>query len=266
LSAGLAVLLLALLSGCGQSGGAPPANNGTPSGATAGPAGTSAPQHKSAAELASKWDGLTPLPSAPPPPATKPVNTDVALPPVVSRVPTTNKVVFLTFDDGTTKDPEFVRFVSDYQLPVTAFLTNNNIKDNYGYFRQLQAAGAVIEDHTLTHPDFSVSSAARQRSEVCGQADLLREQYGQRPDLLRPPYGKLARDTPAVAKSCGMKAIVLWSATMPGHLLRYQHGSSLQPGEIILLHFRPKLVFDVINLLKDVQRQGYTVARLTDYV
>ncbi len=263
--------VLALAAGCaGASGGPAPAKSSAPSGAQGQSPGqggaTTATPPKSAAALASKWDGLTPLPPPPAPPAVKPVQTGGATPPVVSRIPTPEKVVFLTFDDGMTKDPAFIQFVADYRLPITTFLTNNDIKDDYGYFRKLAAAGAAVEDHTLTHPDFHKLGAAGQRQEICGQADILTQQYGSRPDLFRPPYGNLGKDTPAVAKACGMKAIMLWTATMPGHALRYQQGDRLRPGDIILLHFRPKLVFDLIILLKEVRRQGFTVARLTDYV
>ena len=119
--------------------------------------------YRARAAAAKRW-GLKQVPLAPPaPPATKPMITarrgfevdhqeDWNLPPVFTTIPTKDKVVFLTIDDGAEKDPAFLRMMSDLKIPYTAFLSNYLIKDDYGYFRKMQASGVTLNNHTLHHP------------------------------------------------------------------------------------------------------------------
>ncbi|HEY6791840.1 MAG TPA: hypothetical protein VI365_31445, partial [Trebonia sp.] len=59
------------------------------------------------AELLSQRYGLKPFAPAPRPPAVKPVTLSASDPTVFSSVPTTDKVVFITIDDGLEKEPGF---------------------------------------------------------------------------------------------------------------------------------------------------------------
>ncbi|MFF4401165.1 hypothetical protein [Streptomyces sp. NPDC001480] len=73
------------------------------------------------------WGLRTPLAPAPNPPARVPLRRraprrrGASLPPVVDRVPTPDKVVFLIYDDTAEKAPRFVDMVRELRLPVTAF-------------------------------------------------------------------------------------------------------------------------------------------------
>src|SRR5574337_1373189 len=108
---------------------------------------------------------------------------------VVFRIPTTQPVIFIGIDDGWIKTPQNLQWLTSHHLPFSLFLTNNGIKDNYGYFKQLQDAGMDIEDHTLSHGDLTKMTAAQQQNEICHAADIYQSVYGRRPTLFRPPYG-----------------------------------------------------------------------------
>lgn len=223
-----------------------------------------------------KW-GVPLLRTPPRPPAMKTVRMSGGELPVISRVPTTQKVVFLTFDDGVAKDPQFVRMMTDLRLPFTMFLTDDFIKDDYGYFTPLNELGNSIENHTLTHPDLRLKTPAEQRQEICGQQDRLTAEYGTRPGLFRPPYGVFTAETRVAAQSCGgLRAVVLWRETMMIKSVVFPRGSGrhFRPGDIVLLHFRTPaqlkgeetLTQMTAILLREIARQGYTVGRLEDYV
>ncbi|WP_308440267.1 polysaccharide deacetylase family protein [Streptomyces mashuensis] len=194
---------------------------------------------------------------------------------MIRRVPTKDKVVFITIDDGAEKDPEFVRMARELKLPFTMFLTDSVARTGrgYGYFDELRTLGNGVQNHTLTHPNLRTLSADAQRHEICGQQDQLAKRYGSRPPLFRPPYGNYDDRTLAAAGSCGVRAVVLWEATMQINDMRYAEGDGLRPGDIILAHFRgpaelkgTTMTRMVVNMLRSIQRQGYTVARLEDYV
>ncbi|AOR30895.1 polysaccharide/chitin/xylan deacetylase [Streptomyces fodineus] len=221
-----------------------------------------------------KW-GLTPLPAAPMPPADKPVKLSATGPvPVFTHIPTTQKVVFITIDDGQEKDPRFIEMMRDLKIPITMFLMNDVIKSDYGYFRQLQALGNHIQNHTLHHPVMSTLPLARQKEEVCGDQKILTKEYGTAPLLFRPPYGAYNTNTKTAVAECGPRAIVWWRESMQIRNLQYQiPGKKLHPGDIILAHFRgpselkgATMTQMFSSLLKRIQEQGFAVARLEDYI
>ncbi|MEU4861486.1 polysaccharide deacetylase family protein, partial [Kitasatospora aureofaciens] len=247
--------------------------DGTPAAAATAPG--AAPAEGDAAAWA-KWN-LKPLTPAPAPPADKPIKLERSgTVPVFSDVKTTDKVVFITIDDGAEKDPKFVEMLTDLKVPITMFLTKDIVKNDYGYFKPLQALGNHIQNHTVTHPVMSKLSPEKQKSEVCEDQAALTQQYGTAPLLFRPPFGDGA-NTPTLNNSvqqCGPRAIVLWRESMQIHDMQYQAGDKkLKPGDIILAHFRgPKelkgatMTQMFADLLARIQEQGFSVARLDDYI
>ena len=149
-----------------------------------------------------------------PPPAARPARRAPALLPVVDRVPTRDKVVFLTYDDGAERDPRFVDMVRELRLPVSMFLTDSVVGPGYGHFARLRAVGAAVQNHTLDHTALRGLPYAGQRAEICGQQNKLKSRFGVRPRLFRPPYGAYDTTTLRAAADCGITAVVLWRASM----------------------------------------------------
>ncbi len=229
------------------------------------------------AELISRrYPGLKPVAPAPPSPAVKPVTLSAADPTVFSRVPLTDKVVFVTIDDGIEKDPSFIQMVRDFQVPVTISLADVLIRDDYAYFEQLHETGYVsIQNHTVTHPlDMPALSAARQLDEIAGQQQKLNREYGVTPYIFRPPGGNYDETTIASASQAGLQGLMLWKEAMQITDMQYQASAHrLSPGDIILCHFRgpaqlkgESMVHMMIHLYRRIQAQGFTVADITKYV
>lgn len=271
-----------LVSGCGGSAGAEPsaARPSAPATASAedkGPAEGGAPAPDRAAEASAayrKW-GLKPFAAPPAPPKVKPVQRRTGGPvPVISEIPTKDRIVFITIDDGAEKDPEFVTMMEELKVPVTMFLTDSAIRTDYPYFARLGALGNGFANHTLTHPNLRTLGRAAQSREICGQQTKLEKEYGTKPRLFRPPFGNWNEDTRAAAGECGVDAIVLWRESMQIKNMQYQRADKkLHPGDIILAHFRgpaelkgTTMTRMTANMLRHIQEQGFTVARLEDYV
>jgi peptidoglycan/xylan/chitin deacetylase (PgdA/CDA1 family) len=188
------------------------------------------------------------------------------LPPVVHRIRTTDKVVFLTIDDGWTKDAALPALLKAWGVPVTVFATNDAIKDDLPYLRTLRAAGATVQNHTLTHADLRKGSRSSAEREICGASDAYARDFGERPWLFRPPFGSYDDATVQAAKACGIGYVVLWDVSQPGRWLRYADGSALRPGDIVLLHFVPHLSEYLAHTLRVIKAAGLTVGRLEDYL
>ncbi|GGO83545.1 polysaccharide deacetylase family protein [Wenjunlia tyrosinilytica] len=226
------------------------------------------------------WGLDRPVRLAPFPPAVKPAVENIAgkaggpgLPPVVGRVGTKDRVVFLTIDDGTEKDRKFLSLLRDLQVPVSAFLTHDEAKNDYGYFRRLQRLGDGVHNHTITHPDLEELSYRRQRQEICRQQENLRRELGVTPRLFRPPYGNFDRKTLRAAKACGIEVVVMWGLEAWADRIDWQEENRrLRPGDIILTHFRGPAEWDgTMNdmarvVLGAIAEQGFAVGRLEDYL
>ncbi|WP_079078895.1 polysaccharide deacetylase family protein [Streptomyces sp. DSM 15324] len=294
LRGGIALLVLtAIVAGCAEGGDR---EGGAP--APGQQAGEAAPPvralHSYAERLraeqtarvaaARRW-GLKQVPlTPPPPPARKPRITtrdgfevrgheELGLPPVFTSVPTRDRVVFLTIDDGAEKDPRFLRMMSELRIPYTAFLSDYLISDDYPYFKKMQAAGVTLNNHTLHHPSLRGLSYRRQKHEICGMQTVLGERYGRRPVLFRPPYGTYDRDTLVAAKACGVRYAPLWDEEVFVDHWEYREGDrDLHPGDIVLSHFRGRGEWQgtmpdmVRRFLNKVTAEGYAVARLEDYL
>ncbi|MFE2276120.1 polysaccharide deacetylase family protein [Streptomyces sp. NPDC059454] len=291
---GLAVLALAsIASGCGPGGGG---------GAQVEPAGGQQPlkapparaldayatrlraAHTARVAAAKRW-GLKRVPlTAPPPPAKKPRITTrdgfevdghhrLELPPVFTTVPTDEKILFLTIDDGAEKDPAFLRMMSELKIPYSAFLSDYLVKEDYGYFKEMQDRGVALHNHTLRHPYLPDLSYARQKREICGMQRVIEERYGERPVLFRPPFGNYDRATLRAAKACGITHVPLWNEEVFADHWEYREWDrDLHPGDIVLSHFRGRedwkgTMPDMIRRFLDkATAEGYAVARLEDYL
>ncbi|MFM9373452.1 polysaccharide deacetylase family protein [Streptomyces sp. Da 82-17] len=217
---------------------------------------------------------LLPAPSPPREKPRLPRPDGTAVAPSVDRVPTRDRVVFLTIDDGIAKDPEFARLMRQLRVPFSMFLTDSMAGDDYAYFERLRHGGNRVQNHTLTHPSLTGLPYARQRAEICGQQDRLKREFGQSPTLFRPPRGHFDATTLRAVADCGLRASVMWGVNMQPDGLRYDHGGDrLRPGEIVLFHFFPAdrlggrtLTELTVELLRTITDQGYAVARIEDYL
>lgn len=296
----VALLGAALACGCGQDPPAPDHHShrsaaGGGGRAAAGPAPQAAPvgallayaehlkrRQAQRVAVARKW-GLADVPLvAPAPPAEKPRITSRAgfevddgdeLPQVFTTVPTKERIVFLTIDDGAEKDPHLLRMMDELKIPYSAFLSDFLASEDYGYFAAMQKRGVTLNNHTLTHPYLPGLSYAQQKEEICGQQDRMEKHFGKRPVLFRPPYGNYNRDTLVIAKSCGIRAVPLWAEeAFPDHVDWREWDRDLHPGDIILTHFQGReqwkgTMADMVRtVMKVITDKGYAVARLEDYV
>ncbi|MER5599510.1 polysaccharide deacetylase family protein [Streptomyces sp. NPDC002265] len=217
------------------------------------------------------WGLSAPLAQAPRRAARPLTATAPGLPTVVDRVRTHDRVVFLTYDDGAERDPRFVDMVRELRLPVSMFLTDSVAGPGYGHFARLRSVGASLQNHTLDHPSLRGLPYVGQRAEICGQQEKLRTRFGLRPRLLRPPYGTYDHATLRAAARCGISTLVLWRVSMGAAGLTYTRGSHrLLPGDIVAVGPDetpgPTLRKRTTHLLRRIQEQGLTVARLEDYV
>jgi peptidoglycan/xylan/chitin deacetylase (PgdA/CDA1 family) len=256
--------------GAGSGGGVPisePIVNHSPSASPSASASPSSPKPKPSATPSRKPLGIPKF--GPPPPPQKISLGSGPMVPWISRIPTNQKVAFITIDDGWVKNPDLIKTIRDANVPVTLFLSSNAIRSDPSYFRKILDVGrnrVFIESHTMTHTKMVGMSLEAQKQEICGSADHLKALYGRRPVLFRPPFGEKDDNTLLAAKECGMKAAFFWRETIDNGVVRYQVGSTVRPGDILLMHFRERGVDDFIAALHAIKNAGLTPALLESYI
>ncbi|GAB3956742.1 hypothetical protein GCM10027614_69920 [Micromonospora vulcania] len=84
-------------------------------------------------------------------------------------------------------------FIREAHIPVTMFLNSPAATEYTDYFRQIEAAGGVVENHTINHNSLKGRSYSYQKHEICGSADKLESLFGKRSTLFRPRSASATR-------------------------------------------------------------------------
>lgn len=187
------------------------------------------------------------------------------LPQVVYSVPTKDPVVFITIDDGITRNRSALRRAERNNWPVTSFLTSWTFKTDPGYFARVSRR-ATVENHTVSHARLDRSST-NVRKEVCAAQRRIKKAFGARPTMLRPPYGygPANKRMRSIARDCGITHIVMWNAVVSGGKLS-RPGGELRAGDIVLLHYTANLDRDLARVERELKRSGLRAANLADYL
>lgn len=200
-------------------------------------------------------------------PAAVAASRGVGLPPVVSHVPTSEKVVFITIDDGWVHDPAVAQTLVGQRVPASLFLLPGATSYDTQYFTGLVAQGRSVnvENHTVNHPDLTTLDAAGKDAEVCGAGEQVAATFGREPKLLRPPFGAVNDDVRLAAKACGVKALITWTHdfTTWGET---PATPQLKAGDIVLLHFTPTLGADLKRALDAAKAAGLKPAALMPHL
>ena len=184
------------------------------------------------------------------------------------KVPTTDKVLYLTFDDGPI--PEVTPWVLDqldqYQAKATFFCVGDNVRKHPEVFSQVMLGGHSVGSHTFHHLNGWGTENIPYFHNVRRGANLVHS------DLFRPPYGRLK---PKQAQFLQRHyQIVMWdvlSGDFDPQLSREQCLENVlqnsQKGSIIVFHdslkAEDKLTYVLPKVLKHFSDLGYRFERLT---
>jgi peptidoglycan/xylan/chitin deacetylase (PgdA/CDA1 family) len=201
-------------------------------------------------------------------PVTVPARSPVSVPAVsVARLycfaRPAGRAIYITIDDGWTPSADVLALMHTTYLPITAFLIADAAREHLSYWRAFAAAGGLIGDHTVSHPDLTKLTLGRAATQWAQDKTLLGRWLGQTPDVGRPPYGAFDAAVEVAAARGRLAALAGWSATMSGDRIQTWDGKPLSPGEIVLLHWVPGLGHQLTVLLAAIRAQHLNPAPLT---
>ena len=136
---------------------------------------------------------------------------EIFFPKYLWRIKTTEKRIFLTFDDGPI--PEVTDWVLDqlrqYNAKATFFVVGENVTKNPGIFRRIMADGHAVGNHTYNHLKGWKTHSGAYLANFIKCENEIQGSYAESKLLFRPPYGQLKRrQATEILKT---HEIVMWS-------------------------------------------------------
>ena len=132
----------------------------------------------------------------------------------VRSIPTTEKIAALTFDDGPNEPytGQILDILSETGTKATFFLVGASAVQFPGTVQRIIREGHVAGNHTQSHARLSVVTPEQVGVEIERGADVIEVLTGERPRLMRPPYGDRG-DARALRRTCRtLKCLVVtWS-------------------------------------------------------
>ncbi len=161
-------------------------------------------------------------------------------PGAIFRIKTTEKLIFLTFDDGPDRisTPRLLGILDKYKINAIFFCCGARAEEFPDMISIIRAAGHVIGNHGWHHPDGWKTPMKKYIDDI-ESAD-----ESTSPDLFRPPYGHLG--IRQYRKLRQKYQIIFWDI-MPYdfdrkfgskkslHILKIK----IRPGSVIVLHDSP---------------------------
>lgn len=185
------------------------------------------------------------------------------------RIPTGNKEIYLTFDDGPI--PDVTEWVLDklsvYQAKATFFCVGDNIRKHASVFEKVKQGGHAIGNHTYHH----LNGWNTPTQAYINNVETFQQEAGMAVDLFRPPYGKITRKQAAIIRQT--HRIIMWDV-LSGDFDQHLHPQTClhksiqhtESGSIIIFHDSLKawknLEYVLPRYLTYFSDRGYTFNRL----
>ena len=186
------------------------------------------------------------------------------------QIPTDEKRLFLTFDDGPVADvtPWVLRTLADYDAKATFFCVGDNIRKYPQIFAQIREEGHSVGNHTFNHLNGWATENIPYFHNVRHCATLVNS------ELFRPPYGRLK---PKQAQFLQRHyRVVMWDvlsgdfdpAISPQQCFK-NVANHAEPGSIVVFHdslkARERLEYALPKVLEHFSALGYRFEALNEH-
>ena len=197
-------------------------------------------------------------------------------PSLVWEVPSNEKSIYLTFDDGPT--PVITDWVLDtlneYGAKATFFCIGKNIKQNPQIFNRILEEGHGIGNHTNNHLKGWNTKTSTYISDIKKCEKQITKHVGAKTTLFRPPYGKIKRKQIKKVQKLGYK-IVMWNVLPVDWDKKVSVTQCLQnavyytkPGSIVVFHDSEKaarnMQYALPRVLQQFTNEGYKFKRIPE--
>jgi peptidoglycan-N-acetylglucosamine deacetylase len=191
----------------------------------------------------------------------------IAFPQLVWNVPTSEKIIYLTFDDGPTPEitSRVLDLLAEHRAISTFFCLGSQIKQYPNLSAQIKEHGHAIGNHGFLHLS-GFTTCTNKYIENTNQGAIATGSH-----LFRPPYGRI---TPwQIQKLKKHHRLIMWTVMS----MDFDQGTTpqrcldnvirnIQPGAIIVFHDTDKAAAKLLHVLPKlltwIEMNGYKAASL----
>ena len=162
---------------------------------------------------------------------------------VTSRLPTRERRVALTFDDGPKPDatPRILDTLAQFGVRATFFLLGPHAERWPELVDRIGAEGHQLGNHGYFHRKLHLKSPAYVRRDILLGTRAIENAGSRPPGFFRPPHGFRNPWVSAIAASIGQKTVGwslgVWDSDRPGvKTIVSRTVEGVRPGSIVLLH------------------------------
>jgi peptidoglycan/xylan/chitin deacetylase (PgdA/CDA1 family) len=172
-------------------------------------------------------------------------------PNVTWKVKTSDKVLYLTFDDGPHPiiTPLVLSVLDEYNAKATFFCVGENVNKYPDTFNQIIRKGHAVGNHTYNHIKGWQSTNEVYFDNIKKANEVIQS------NLFRPPYGRIKPSQIKMLKHD--YRIVMWSIltrdydkNLNTHIALKQLNELTKPGDIIVFHDSEKAKQNMLIILK----------------
>lgn len=196
---------------------------------------------------------------------------------IVWEVPTNEKLIAITFDDG--PDPKYTPLILDlldqYNAKSTFFAVGSRATQFPELAQRIANEGHELSNHTFSHLYLRGNVATDQYlNDIMKTQNIIAELTGTYPRLFRPPGGYYNEKIVHIAKQAGIQ-IILWSWHQdtkdwkrPGpQVIASNVLKNIKNGDIVLMHDHVRLsqTVDALKLiLPELEERGYKLVTVSE--
>ncbi len=198
---------------------------------------------------------------------------------IIWEVPTKEKIIALSFDDGPNPKytPEILDLLQQYHARATFFVIGSRVEQYPDLAKREVREGHEIANHTFHHSRIRKLSPEELREEIEKTGATIASVTGQTPHLFRPPGGYYDETIVNTAKEAGYK-VIMWSWhqdtrdwSQPGtNRIVNLVLSNARNGDIVLFHDHGRNRLQTVNALKQIlpelQHKGYQFVTISELI
>lgn len=184
----------------------------------------------------------------------------------------TDKIVYLTFDDGPdpVNTPKILNILDQLNIKATFFLIGEKVDEYPQVARQIAESGHEIGSHGYSHPEYNYMGNLEVLKDIRLAQSAIFKATEKNPTLFRPPFGQVDKAITAILMGEHLN-LVLWSLDSKDFRKNADRDriievidSKINNGSIIILHeISDATVKALPEIIKRIEKKGFSMEILS---
>ncbi|OLS41006.1 polysaccharide deacetylase family protein [Bacillus sp. MRMR6] len=182
------------------------------------------------------------------------------------------KMVALTFDDGpdTLVTAAIIDILEEYEVTGNFFFVGENAEKYPEVVKKAYDKGNLVLSHSYHHIDLAKLEIQEVQKEIEMAEEAIEKIIGQKPAMIRPPFGETNNDVATVAMKNDYQIVLWsidtldWSQREAGNIVR-NVTENVRNGDIILMHSaaqHSETERALPLMIEELQKRGYQIVGL----